>query len=119
MKVKITHNGKVYEFPLEKYSSWKIYKGLMFSKNKKPLLMEIKNKSIHSMFVFSPFLALWLNDDNRIVDYRLVHPFSSSIIPKSDFSKIIEIPYEGEYKNIIDEILGQKGLNIGSTLINQ
>lgn len=108
MKAKITYNKKVYEFPVEKCSSWKIYKGLMFSKNSKPLLIEIKNRAIHSIFVFFPFLAIWLNDKNKILDCKLIHPFTPYIISKSNFSKIIEIPYKSEYKKIIDKILDNK-----------
>lgn len=119
MKARITLNSKSIEFPIERCSSWSKFKGLMFSANHLPLLIEIKNKPIHSMFVFYPFLAIWLNDESKIVDYKLVHPFTSSVMPQSDFTKIIEIPYKNEFKNIVDELLGQKGLNIESTSINQ
>lgn len=114
MKAKITHNGKIIEFPLKKCSSLGKFKGLMFSANS-PLLIEIRNKPIHSMFVFSTFLAIWLNDENKIVDYKLVPPFISSVMPQLDFSKIIEIPYKDKFKKIVDELIGQKDLNIEST----
>ncbi|MBI2448725.1 hypothetical protein HYV49_00330 [Candidatus Pacearchaeota archaeon] len=115
MKAKITLNDKIIEFPLKRCSSWDKFKGLMFSRNHSPLLIEIKDKPIHSMFVFYPFLALWLNDENTIVDYKMINPFTSSVIPQSSFSKIIEIPYKGEFKDIIDGIIGQKDLNINPT----
>ena len=118
MKAKISFNSRIIEFPLKKCSSWEKFKGLMFSTTNSPLLIEIKDKPIHSMFVFYPFLAIWLNDENKIVDYKLVHPFTSSILPQSKFSKIIEIPYKDDFKNIVDELLGQKDLNMESASIN-
>ena len=70
--------------------------GLMFrSRKTKPLLFEFKNDvhlAIHSIFVFFPFQAIWLDENNRIIEQRIVKPFTFSVRPKKPFRKLIEIP---------------------------
>ncbi len=72
------------------------YFGLMF-KNKGetfPLLFRSNNpiKSIHSFFVFFPFIALWLDENYNVVDYKIVKPFSFSIKPKFPVRFLLEVP---------------------------
>ena len=84
--------------------------GLMFSLRKaKPLLFEFEKPvkiSIHSLFVFYPFLALWLDNKNNIVDKRVVTPFRISVSPKKKFSRLIEIPINEDNKHLIRLLVG-------------
>jgi len=70
--------------------------GLMFRTRKTvPLVFEFKKdtrREIHSLFVFFPFKAIWLDKNNRILDKRIIRPFSFSIKPGKKFRKLIEIP---------------------------
>jgi uncharacterized membrane protein (UPF0127 family) len=70
--------------------------GLMFRTRKtSPLVFEFKNDvhiAIHSFFVFFPFRAIWLDENNKIIEQKTVRPFTFSVCPKRPFRKLIEIP---------------------------
>ena len=77
--------------------------GLMFSrrKNAKILLFKFKKPvhlSIHSFFVFFPFIAVWTDDKNKILCWKRVYPFTFRVpSPKSGFFNLIEIPMTKNY----------------------
>jgi uncharacterized membrane protein (UPF0127 family) len=80
--------------------------GLMFSRRQKAkiLLFNFDKKQkirIHSLFVFYPFLAVWLNEQNRIADLKIVKPFSLCISPKKPAFNLVEIPINYKNKKII------------------
>ncbi|MBS3072916.1 hypothetical protein J4477_03725 [Candidatus Pacearchaeota archaeon] len=89
-------------------------KGLMFSTRERalPMLFETKNPlSIHSFFVFYEFLAVWLDDKNNIVDHKIVKPFSIREIAEKDFAKILEIPLNRRYYDVVNFIVGERFKN--------
>ena len=66
----------------------------------------------HSFFVFFPFIAIWLDDRNRVLEWRVVKPFEYRVSSRRAFHKLIEIPisYKNEY--IMVFLVGKKkGLN--------
>ncbi len=68
-------------------------RGLMFRKKSKPLLFvfkESKRRSIHSFFC-SSFKAIWMLN-KKVVNEKIVKPFSLSIKPKEKFNRLLEIP---------------------------
>ncbi|MCX6749240.1 MAG: DUF192 domain-containing protein [Candidatus Pacearchaeota archaeon] len=80
--------------------------GLMFTRRKKakPLLFEFEkpvNFRIHSLFVFFPFVAIWLDEKNKIIEIKKIKPFISSIKPKKPYKKLLEIPLNKKYKMAI------------------
>jgi uncharacterized membrane protein (UPF0127 family) len=80
--------------------------GLMFSRreNAKILLfdnLKIIDLPIHSYFIFYPFLAIWLNKENKVVDLKIVKPFSSYVAPKKRAHKLVEVPLNKKNKKII------------------
>src|SRR3989338_779791 len=88
--------------------------GLMFSIRERalPILFETKNPlSIHSFFVFYEFLAVWLDDKDNVVDYRIVRPFSIREIAEKEFSKILEIPLNRRYYDVVNFIVGERFKN--------
>ncbi len=59
---------------------------------------------IHSLFVFFPFVAIWLNEKGKVVEIRKVKPFRFYVCPKKKFRNFVEIPLNGNYKKIVDDI---------------
>jgi len=93
------------------------FSGLMFLRGEKAkaLLFEFKKSKkikIHSLFVFFPFIALWLDDKNKIVDLQIVKPFRFSVSSIRPFSKLIEIPFNSKYKNIWNLLISRRGRKI-------
>lgn len=80
------------------------------SRNSGNLLFEFKKNtgiSIHSYFVFFPFLAIWLDDKNKIIEWKVVKPFTFRIKPKIKFRRLVEIPINGENRKIISLFVGK------------
>ena len=103
MQAKLKINGKEAIIDMDEVSGIKNFTGLMFNKNSNALLFEIKNKAIHSCFC-QPFLAIWLLE-GKIIDYKLIEPWKFSIKPEKDFDKLIEIPLNKKYEEIMDLFL--------------
>jgi uncharacterized membrane protein (UPF0127 family) len=87
--------------------------GLMFKKKEKAeaLLFDFsgrKRLALHSFFVFFPFLAIWLDDKNKILYIKSVKPFSFDILPQKAFTKIIEVPISSKYRKIIKKLVGKR-----------
>jgi len=85
--------------------------GLMFrSSNSENLLFEFgKNKiiAIHSFFVFFPFLAIWLDDENNVLDFKIVNPFIPMVKSDKLSRKLVEIPINGRNKDLVRLIVGR------------
>jgi len=80
------------------------FKGLMFRREDRfqaLLFSNSKNRGIHSFFVFFKFLCVWLDDKNKVVDYKIVNPFNLYVKSSANFSKILEIPLNNSYKKIL------------------
>jgi hypothetical protein len=81
--------------------------GLMFSreKNAKILAFRFKNSShlsIHSFFVFFPFIAVWTDDKNKILCWKKVYPFTLCVSPpKEGFFNLIEIPMTKKHSKVV------------------
>ncbi len=76
-------------------------RGLMFRRKSRPLLFifdKPTQQSIHSFFC-RPFKAIWI-DNNKIIDEKVVMPFSLSIRAKQAFTHLVEIPLGNNNKNI-------------------
>ncbi|MBS3099198.1 DUF192 domain-containing protein [Candidatus Pacearchaeota archaeon] len=103
--VKINIGKRSLEIDAKKVASLGMFSGLMFrSKNTKNLLFEFskpKRAAIHSLFVFFPFAALWLDDKNNLVDSHYVEPFTLSVSPKRPARRLIELPTNKKNKYIL------------------
>lgn len=109
--MKLKTKEKSFEVPDVKISSelGKI-KGLMFIRkgNAKPLLFSFPKQTslaIHSFFVFFPFLAVWLDDKDNIMEIKTIKPFIPYIKPKKNFYKLLEIPINKKYEETARNIV--------------
>ncbi len=79
--------------------------GLMFkSRNTSALLFDFKRETreaITSLFVFFPFVAIWLDAKSKVLDVQAIKPFRFAIFPKKPFQKLVEIPINNKYKKEI------------------
>jgi len=113
MKEPFTFNYFGREVILNLYSVPKNFEraGLMFTSRKKakPLLFNFKNpnESIHSLFVFFPFIAIWLNKNKEVLDLKVIKPFKFNIKPTEEYEYLIEIPLNAseESKECEKEVL--------------
>ena len=83
--------------------------GLMFSRRERAKILLFPfsrptKMAIHSLFVFFPFIAVWLDGDGKVMEVRRVKPFSWYICPKKEFVALVEIPLNRKYKKITDDI---------------
>jgi len=98
-------NKKIKVFA-EDCNFFKKFSGLMFSRreNAKILLFNFKIKQkikIHSFFVFYNFIAIWLDKKNKVIDLKIVKPFSPCVSPKKSGFKLVEIPINNKNKKIL------------------
>jgi len=80
--------------------------GLMFHRreNCPAMLFEFKKPvkmKIHSFFVFFPFVGVWLDEGNKIIEMKIIRPWKISISPKKQFNKLLEIPVNKKYRREI------------------
>lgn len=115
--MKIHFGKKTVQMEVRKMGFWGKFLGLMFkSKNTRSLLFEFKPaepSAIHSFFVFFPFLAIWLDKKNNLLEWNLVNPFTLAVIPKERPAKLVEVPLNSKNRKIFDLLVGKgKHLNI-------
>lgn len=84
--------------------------GLMFHRREKcpAMLFEFRKPTrmrIHSLFVFFPFIAIWTDKNNKVIEMKIVKPFRLSVSCKKPFYKLVEIPINSEYKKEINILL--------------
>lgn len=111
-KIEFNFKRKTFLISAKKLSSLGMIRGLMFrSSSCNSLLFSFsidKEMSIHSFFVFFPFLAIWLDRRNNVIDYEIVKPFTALVKSPKKFRKLVEIPLNNENKKIIKFIVGEE-----------
>ena len=105
--------GKKFSVDAKVCNTFEKILGLMFCRreNAKVLLFEFKNSKkikIHSLFVFFPFVAIWLDGKNKIVDLQVVKPFTFSVSSSKPFSKLVEIPFSKKYEKICNFLISRR-----------
>ncbi|MBI5803385.1 hypothetical protein HY448_01735 [Candidatus Pacearchaeota archaeon] len=89
--------------------------GLIFrTKNASNLFFNTKGKNLAltALFVFFPFLILWIDKKNKVVDFKIARPFTTRITSKRDFYSIVEIPFNSKNTRIITFFVGKKKMKI-------
>jgi uncharacterized membrane protein (UPF0127 family) len=103
------HKGKRFSVDVKKCNLFEKGIGLMFSRREKAkiLIFEFNKKRkiiIHSFFVFFPFVALWINEKNEVVDSKIVKPFVSYVSPSVKTNYLIEIPINKKNEKIVKNL---------------
>ena len=111
--MKIHLGGNRINVKARKVSSFGKVRGLIFrSKNTDNLLFEFKKdgkRGIHSLFLFFPFLAVWLDSKDRVLEFRVVDPFCFHVCPDVLSRKILEIPLNKENEKVLRLFVDGKG----------
>lgn len=108
MEFSFKYKNKKFKIPVKKLSWFGKGAGLMFSSRKKAkaLLFEFQKStkiSFTSMFVFFPFLIIWLDDKNNVLDFRKIGHFIFHIPSRKPCRKVLEIPSNDNYEAIINK----------------
>lgn len=94
--MEINYKGKKIEIKARELGFFGKITGLMFKTSLNDnLLFEFKSDvkmAIHSFFVFFSFLAIWVDEKNKVLEWRIVMPFTVAVLPKKPFRKLIELP---------------------------
>ncbi|MBR9702194.1 hypothetical protein GOV13_04705, partial [Candidatus Pacearchaeota archaeon] len=107
----LKYKGKKFSVDTKSCNWFEKVVGLIFSRRESAralLLFDSKkpiNYGIHSMFVFFPFVAVWLDDKNHVVDMKVVKPFRLSVHSKKPFYKLVEIPINKKYEDVVKKLL--------------
>ena len=112
--MKINFNKKIVEvFEVKECKGFNQIRGLMFSRREKAnaLLFSFDKPTkmlIHSFFVFFPFIAVWMDNKNKVIDLRVVKSFFPSVSCKKPYYKLLEIPINRRYFKIVKSLVGEK-----------
>tara|TARA_Y100000310_G_scaffold345693_1_gene468358 strand:+ start:10682 stop:11026 length:345 start_codon:yes stop_codon:yes gene_type:complete len=113
--MKVKSGGRELEIDVKKVRGLGIFRGLMFRRREKaPALLFNLRSSLHSLFVFFPFVVLWLDSDDKIVDSCVVRSWKFRIDSDKRYSKIVEIPISRRYRSILDFVVGKRFKNINN-----
>ncbi|MEM3074643.1 MAG: hypothetical protein QW727_01740 [Candidatus Pacearchaeota archaeon] len=94
---------------IQEARGFNIFRGLMFRrKNKSPVFLFNSKSSLHSFFVFFPFLVLWLDKKNNVADFKIVYPFLPYINTKKEYKRILEIPISKKNYNLVKIIVEER-----------
>jgi uncharacterized membrane protein (UPF0127 family) len=110
-KIIIHYKKKRITVIAEDCNSLRKFIGLMFSRRQKAgiLMFKFKKKRkivIHSFFVFYSFVAVWLDERNRVMDLKVVKSFIPYVSHKNKADKLIEIPINKKYDDILTLLVG-------------
>ena len=111
MKIKISDAGRTLDLNVKETGFFSRGTGLMFkTKNTESLLFNFSKNSrakFTGMFVFFPFLMLWLDEGNNVVEKKIVKAFEFSVRPKKSFRKVVEVPVNAKNRDIISFFVGR------------
>ena len=109
-KVSFNYKGKKFKIVAKPCSFFSL--GLILkTRNTTPCIFEFKRPTdfkISSLFVFFPFVAVWLDDKNKAIEIKKIRPFTFSIGLKKPFYKIIEIPINQKYKSKVKVLFSRR-----------
>ncbi|MBI3334200.1 DUF192 domain-containing protein [Candidatus Pacearchaeota archaeon] len=113
--MKIALGKRTCDLPVISLSALGKICGLMFrSSTSSSLLFAFSSNirfSIHSWFVFFPFIAIWLDSKRRVMEWRVVRPFSTLVLPQKPFRYLVEVPCTTRNVYIRQFLDGSKDLN--------
>ncbi|MBU4069607.1 MAG: DUF192 domain-containing protein [Nanoarchaeota archaeon] len=106
MQIGLNYKNKKFKLNVKVCNWARRITGLMFTRKEKAeaLLFDFGKPvswGFHSFFVFFPFVAIWLDDKDKILDIKVVKPFKRNLSPKRFFTKVIEIPMNKRYGKFV------------------
>ncbi len=113
MRIAVFFKGK--RISLNVYKTGFLSRGLGLTfrtKNTRNLLFDFSKPvtwqgNLTSIFVFFPFLTLWVDKNNKVIDLRVIRSFIFSISQKKEFYRIVEIPFNLSNRRIIERFIGK------------
>ena len=110
-KISFDYRGKKFSFDAKICGFFDRALGLMFKprKNAQALLFKFDKSSritIHSLFVFFPFVVAWLDSKGKIIEIRKIKPFTPLVSIEKSYSLLIEIPINKKYSDIVKLLVG-------------
>lgn len=63
---------------------------------------------IHSLFVFFPFLAIWIDEQGKAIEIKTIRPFKLFAASKKPYKKLLEIPLNKKYEKIVNSIISRR-----------
>lgn len=110
--MKIYYKNKKIDIDVRDVGLFGRFSGLMFkTKETSNLLFEFNhdvNMAIHSFFVFFNFLAVWVDEKNKVIEWKIVKPFTVAIKPEKRFRKLVEIPFNNGNSKILRFFVGKE-----------
>lgn len=104
--------GRKIKIKTLKLSSFGKVFGLMFrTSDCDNILFEFdtdEKMAFHSFFCFFPFLILWLDEKNNVLDWKIVHPFELRISTSKSFRKVVEIPLNKRNMKVVHFFVGKE-----------
>ena len=87
-------------------------RGLIFSRREKAknLLFEFRKPTpikIHSFFVFYDFIAIWFDENGRIIEKKIIKPFNFGYSPSKKFTRLVEIPINKRNLKVVKTLVGK------------
>jgi uncharacterized membrane protein (UPF0127 family) len=70
-----------------------MFKGKNYSKNLLFSFGRSTRQSIHSIFVFHKFLAIWCDEDFNVLQMKEVDSWKGKVVCRRRYSYLIEIPF--------------------------
>jgi len=112
-KISLNFKRKKVIIELEEVSGLGFFVGLMFKgeRRAKALLFDFKKSvliGIHSFFCFVDFMALWIDESGKIIEKKVIKPFSFSYCPAKPFVKLVEIPITPRYSEILSVLVDKQ-----------
>jgi len=112
MNVKINFKGKIINIEAKKLSKLGRISGLMFKNKQTNNLLfsffEAERSDIHSFFVFFSFLAIWLDSKHKVIDFKIVKPFTFLVRPRTSSRFLVELPLNDKNKAICELFVGKR-----------
>jgi len=112
-KMRLKHKGSFFDIgEVKTLSELGKVIGLMFAPKEKARILLFKfekpvRHALHSFFVFFPFLAIWTDDKNNILEMKIVNPFNPLVKPKKSFYNLVEIPLNKKYVSLAKSIVAK------------
>src|SRR3989344_5667011 len=110
MRTNISFRKRKISLNVKKLSAFGRLTGLMFRTQSTENLLfsfsENTDTEFHYFFVFFPFLMLWLDEKNNVIEWRLIRLFSKIKSPKKKFRNVVEIPCNPKNEKIIKIFVG-------------